>query len=153
MRGVPPGVERLGGGIRGQLGSQHLDDVAEEENVEDNDDDHGDGQEEVGVAKLRPAVLIVNNKEEGVVRDDDEQWGQPAKDQQTLHPLLVIMESVHQQQLKVGALTQHPEVGGQSEVSGGNMDANTPANSNMDEDLFEDEEIVEEPRDITETKN
>ena len=143
----------MGCGICCQLGPQHLDDIAEEEDVEDNDDDHGDGQEEIGVAKLGPAVLIVNLKEESVVRDDNKQWCQPAKDQQTLNPLLVIMKRIHQQQLKISSFTQHPEVGGESEVSGGHMDTYTPANSNMDEDLFEDEEIVEKPRDITETRH
>ena len=70
------------------------------------------------------------------------------------HQVLLLCEhGHHDESVKVDALTQHPEVGGQSAVSGQNVKCLTPEDICTDEVFLKQEKIVEQPRDITEDKS
>ena len=138
--------------VRLQLGPQHPHDVEEEDDVEGDDQDDGDDQEEAGVFKLGPAEFLINLIDPAVVGDNNEERGHPPHHQHPLHPLLVVVEDVHEEELEVGALAQHPEVGGEGEVVGGHVNRDAPGQAGRAVGLNEevDHEIVREPGQVTE---
>ena len=143
----------LGDAIRLQLGPQHPHDVEEEDDVEGDDEDDGDDQEEVGVLELGPAQSVINLIDPAVVGDDNEERRDPAHHQHPPHPLLVVVEDVHEEELEVGSLAQHPEVGGEGEVVGGHVDREAPGQAGrgalgLNEDV--DHEVVGQPGKVTE---
>ena len=84
---------------------------------------------------------------EYVVGDSDEKRQAPANKEEAADSLFVIVERVNEEQLEVGSLTQHPEIGGEGGVSCQDIDGHAPAQTALDE--VEYKQIVEEPRNIT----
>ena len=63
------------------------------------------------------------------------------------------MEDVHEEELEVGSLAEHPEVGGEGGVGGGHVDRDAPGEAGrrsvgLDEDV--DDQVVREPGEVTE---
>ena len=142
----------LSRGVRLQLGPQHPHDVEEEDDVEGDDEDDGDDQEEVGVLELGPAEFLINLIDPAVVGDHNFERRHPAHHQHPLHPLLVVVEDVHEEELEVGALAQHPEVGGEGEVVGGHVERDTPGQARrgafgLKEKV--DHEVIGQPGEVT----
>ena len=143
----------MNGAVCLQLGPQHPHDVEEEDDVEGDDQDDGDDQEEAGVFELGPAESLINLIHPAVVGNYNDQRGHPPHHQHPLHPLLVVVEDVHEEELEVGPLAQHPEVGGEGEVVGGHMDKDAPGQTGrgsvgLNEEV--DHEIIGEPGEVTE---
>ena len=87
--------------------------------------------------------------EEEIVGQHDEERQAPAHHQQPPHPLSVVPEGVHEEELEVGALAQHPEVGGQGGVGGRHVQRHAPRRLRVDVVEGEDEGVVEQPRRVT----
>ena len=90
---------------------------------------------------------------EYVVGDSDEKRQAPANKEEAADSLFVIVERVNEEQLEVGSLAQHPEVGGEGEVVGGHVDREAPGQAGrgavgLNEDV--DYEVVGQPGKVTE---
>ena len=90
---------------------------------------------------MSPTVVVVNFIKENVVRDSDEKGEAPADTEEAADSLLVIVKRVNEKQLEVGALAQHPEVGGEGGVGRQHVNGHAPAQAALDE--VEYEQIVE----------
>ena len=86
------------------------------------------------------------------VGNDDEYWNDPAKEVQARYCLSTLVE-MDQEKLKVSSLTEHPEVGGESEVGGDDVENPAPdaiAGPNLT--VIENKVVPEDPGNTAECK-
>ena len=133
------------------LGPDHHDHVDKHQEVDNHDDHHGDPDKPGAVAKIHPAVVVhVLEAEEGVGYDGQAREPPPQATQQP-HAPVVIVKSVEENHLQVGALAHHPEVGGHREVHHHGIEQATPDRVlGPDVGVIEDGVTPEQPEDIAE---
>ena len=86
------------------------------------------------------------------VGNDDDYWNDPAKEVQVRYCLSTLVE-MDQEQLQVSSLTEHPEVGGECEVGGDDVEDPAPdaiAGPNLT--VIENKVVPEDPGKTAEWK-
>ena len=133
------------------LRPDHQDHVEKHQEVDNHDDDHRDPDKPGAVSQIHPAVVVhVLEAEEGV-GDDGEARQTPAQATQQPHAPVVVVKSVEENHLKVGALAHHPEVGGHREVHHHGIEQATPDRVlGPDVGVIEDGVAPQQPEDVAE---
>ena len=100
--------------------------MKEEEHVEGDDKDGGEGEEYDAVPRIHPAVVIFVFCSVHGIWEGDEQRPGPAQDKQPPQALLLLPRGPGQQHPEEDALAQHPEVGRHHEVCRQDVQTTTP---------------------------
>ena len=108
------------------LGPDGDDDIDHDHHIEEDDYQDWHSNEPDTLPEIHPAVEIIGNCSVDGVGDNTERRHPPAQDHQNSQSVLVRLESVVQDHLEVASLAQHPEVCGDGEVGGDEVEEPAP---------------------------
>ena len=106
--------------------SENSDDAAEEEDVDDDDGYDGDSEKDDALARVHPAQFILVMITIDNVGNNHNSRYKPAQGQKTGNPKLLLYKCPDGDQSQKGSFAQHPEVGGEHEVGGEDLEHPAP---------------------------
>ena len=78
------------------------------------------------MARVHPAKLVLITETKENIWRHQNSWNNPSKNSKPPYPRLFLYESLYQDHPEVDALAEHPEVCGQHEVGGHDVEQSTP---------------------------
>ena len=82
------------------------------------------------MARVHPAKLVLITETKENIWRHHNSWNNPYKNSKPPDPRLFLYESLYQDHPEVDALAEHPEVCGQHEVGGHDVEQSTPGGVN-----------------------
>ena len=134
----------------GKFSAKDEENITEENNIEDNNQEDRNTKKPIALAQVHPAMSIFMMLTIHSIRKDGKDRHGPSKQEQATHTPVFIHERSNEKQMKVQSFTQHPEVGGEGEVGGDDMENLAPENIAGPDRAEQDKLIPEEPRDVAE---